>query len=97
MLVNEVNIIINSAGNVDMNCRLDLSVKTNVFGALQLMELAEDCKQIECFCQVSTCYAIIDNHEMQGPIEERIVRSPFDWGALYRMISEMSVNDVTHY
>ena len=80
-----------------MNARLDLAIKINVFGALQLLELAEECRQLECFCLVSTCYAVIDNKDHTGPIEERIVSSPFDWPALYKMIRSMTVTDVEHY
>jgi hypothetical protein len=40
-LINNVNVIINCAGNVDFNARLDISVKINVTGPLYLLKLAE--------------------------------------------------------
>lgn len=97
MLTSDVNIIINSAGNVDMASRLDLAVKVNVFGALQLLDLAEECRQFDCFCQVSTCYAVIDDKDNTDGIEEKMHTSPYDWGALYKMITEMTINDIVHY
>ena len=97
MLTNDVNVIINCAGNVDMDSRLDLSVKTNVKGPLMLLDLAEDCRKFECFCQISTCYGIIDDPNYEGAIEEKMYVSPYDWEALYKMVIDMPVNDISHY
>jgi alcohol-forming fatty acyl-CoA reductase len=40
-LINNVNIIINCAGNVDFNARLDIAMRINVTGPLMLLKLAE--------------------------------------------------------
>jgi dTDP-4-dehydrorhamnose reductase len=39
-LQNELNVIINCAGNVDFKAALDIAVKINVSGPLNLLKLA---------------------------------------------------------
>jgi hypothetical protein len=41
--------------------RNDISTEINVRGPLVLMKLAEKCKNIEVFCQISTLFSISDN------------------------------------
>jgi len=43
LLIKELNIIMNCAGNVDMGARLDLSLKVNVSAPLLLLNLAGEC------------------------------------------------------
>jgi thioester reductase-like protein len=81
LLVAEVSVIINCAGTTDFNTRLDLATRTNVTGPLRLLQLAEKCgDKFQCFCQVSTCYAVSDK---QGFIEERLIESAVNWQATY--------------
>lgn len=86
--------IINCAGEVELNTRLDKAVKVNVTGPLNLLKLAEACPRFEVFCQVSTCYALMDK---QGLIEERLMSSPFDWQAIYSHVQQMTLLDIEHY
>ncbi len=94
ILIKDLNVIINCAGNVDMGSRLDLALNVNVTGPLMLLNLAEDCENFECFCHVSTCYALMDK---EGLVEEKLMNSAFNWQALYRQIKEMKVMDIEHY
>jgi fatty acyl-CoA reductase len=42
-LVANLNVIINSAGTVEFDTRLDLATSVNVTGAVALMQLADQC------------------------------------------------------
>jgi fatty acyl-CoA reductase len=42
-LVENLNIIINSAGSVEFDTRLDIATKINVAGPLRLVQLSEQC------------------------------------------------------
>ena len=71
-LIENLNIIINSAGMVEFNTRLDIATNINVTGPLLLMQLAEKCHNFEGFCQVSTLFALSDR---TGFMEEKIYES----------------------
>jgi nucleoside-diphosphate-sugar epimerase len=94
MLIGEVNIIINCAGSVEFNSRLDIAMRINVTGALLLLRLAEQCINFECFCHISTCYAVCDKN---GVIEEKMVESAMDWQQIYTSINTMTTFDIEHY
>ena len=49
LLTEEVDIIINNAASVDFNLRLDKAIAINYFGPLRLLELAKECRHLECF------------------------------------------------
>ena len=49
-LLGNLNVIINSAGTVEFDTRLDIATDINVRGPLLLMKLAEKCVNFECFC-----------------------------------------------
>jgi thioester reductase-like protein len=79
-LAQKLNIIVNPAGTVDFNMRLDLQADVNVKGALQLIDLALACPNFECFCHVSTLYALSDR---TGFIDETVFDSNHNWLAEY--------------
>ncbi|MFM7850992.1 MAG: SDR family oxidoreductase [Flammeovirgaceae bacterium] len=56
MLLNNVQIIINSAASVSFDDPLLESLNINYFGNLRMLELAKSCKNIQAFCHVSTAY-----------------------------------------
>lgn len=78
-----------------MNTRLDRAVQINVTGPLMLLRLAESCPGFQCFCQVSTCYALMDKKDPL--IEEKLMSSAFDWSALYAQVQRMTLLDIEHY
>ena len=80
-LTQNINIIINGAAAVELKEELETSVRVNVTGALQLLQLAQDCPNISVFCQVSTCYV---NADRAGYVEERMYQSDIDWASEYQ-------------
>lgn len=69
MLINDLDIIINCAASVDFNERLCDAIKINYMGPLRMLDLAHQCKKIQIFTHVSTCYV---NCEKKGYIKEQI-------------------------
>ena len=61
--------IINCAASVFKDEQLDLTVRVNVSGPLQLLKIAEECPRLDSFLQVSTCFV---NCEKTGFIEEQM-------------------------
>ena len=86
-LVQNLNIIINSAGCVEFDTRLDIQVDTNVRGPLKLIGLARECQNFECFTQVSTCFALCDKI---GFIDEKMQESPHVWEKEYQDLLQMT-------
>jgi thioester reductase-like protein len=48
-LIQNLNIIINCAGTVEFDTRLDIATRINVTGPLKLIELAQQCPNFEVF------------------------------------------------
>lgn len=46
MLTNEVEVVINSAASVDFNLRVDLNMKINGLGAMNILRFSQACKNI---------------------------------------------------
>jgi fatty acyl-CoA reductase len=55
-LTNEVDIVINNAASVDFNSRVDIALKINAKGPINVLNFCKDCPQLEIFCHVSTAY-----------------------------------------
>ena len=91
-LLKDLNIIINCAGSTEFNNTLDSATKINVSGPLKLLKLAEECRNFECICHISTCYAICDH---QGIFEEKLKHNPaYNWKNLYDQIQSMEKRDL---
>lgn len=90
-LTDNVNVIINAAGSVDFAERLDVAANTNVRAPLQLLELATQCRNFECFCHVSSLYAL---SERTGFIDERMYPSEHDWDREYDQILQLDQKQV---
>ncbi|KAJ3150428.1 cyclin-dependent kinase inhibitor far1 [Geranomyces variabilis] len=85
-LQENVTAILHCAAVVDFDERLDRSMAMNVTGTLELIKLADSCKQMDAFVHVSTCYV---NSHMVGTIQEHVYDFPFgDSYELYRRIQE---------
>ena len=69
LIINEVNVIINSAASVNFDDPLQDALQINYFGCQRMLELAKECKQISIFTHVSTAYV---NCTKTGLIEEKI-------------------------
>jgi thioester reductase-like protein len=91
-LCQHLNIIINSAASVFKDEQLDLTVRVNVSGPLQLLKIAEDSPHFESFLQVSTCYA---NCEKTGFVEEQIYNNiKLNWRGKYDEILNLNKRDL---
>ncbi len=90
-LTSNLNLIINCVGNLDFEARLDVSVRVNVQGSLQLLQLGEESPAFEAFCHVSSTFV---NCDRTGFLEERLYESPHDWAAEYSQILGMSQRDL---
>lgn len=59
-LVDEVNIILNSAASVNFMEPLRDALQHNYFGALRMQDLAHECKHIESMVHVSSAYVNVN-------------------------------------
>jgi dTDP-4-dehydrorhamnose reductase len=64
--------IINCAAATDFKLALDVSTQLNVSGPLKLLKLAEECKSLDSFCQMSSCFSLSDK---TGFMEEKLYES----------------------
>ncbi|EYU21147.1 hypothetical protein MIMGU_mgv1a019387mg, partial [Erythranthe guttata] len=62
-IMKDVNVIIESAANTNINERYDVSLKTNVNGPQRIMSFAKACKSLELLVYISTAYV---NGEREG-------------------------------
>lgn len=59
-IIENIDVIINSAASVDFNARIDDAINTNTLGTLRVYSLAKKCKKIVNFLHVSTAYVNSD-------------------------------------
>jgi hypothetical protein len=83
--------LINCAANVELTSKLDLQLKVNVTGPLNLLRMFEECPNPMCFVQVSTTFALSDR---KGFIEERNYDSAINWPQMYKKILTMNARDM---
>ncbi|CAI2365141.1 unnamed protein product [Moneuplotes crassus] len=91
MIIEDCQIVINIAASVDFNSRLDQAIEINIDGALRMQQLAKDCKNIECYTHMSTCYV---NSDKKGYIEEKIYDVTFDVEQHINHLKTLSVEDI---
>jgi alcohol-forming fatty acyl-CoA reductase len=91
MIIDKCDIIINSAASVNFNDPLQEALQINYFGCQRVLELAKECKHLEIFTQVSTCYV---NCNRLGYIEEKIYNPDADVGSIVQNIMNMTVQDI---
>ncbi|XP_015951354.2 fatty acyl-CoA reductase 2, chloroplastic [Arachis duranensis] len=85
VIMDEVDVIVNSAANTTFDERYDTAININTKGPCRLMSIAKKCKKLKLFLHVSTAYV---NGQRQGRIMER----PFSIGdciAREKSISEI--------
>lgn len=93
-MVNEVNVIINSAASVNFDDPLQDALQINYFGSQRMLELAKECKNLEIFTHVSTAYV---NCNRLGYIDEQIYNPNQDVKTLVGDIMKMSVQAVKEH
>lgn len=47
LLTNEVEVVINSAASVDFNLRVDLNMRINALGAMNILRFSQACKNMK--------------------------------------------------
>jgi alcohol-forming fatty acyl-CoA reductase len=72
-LINEVEVIINTAGPVNFDDHLHDAIRINYMGVVKMLDLAHEMKKPQSFCHVSTAYV---NSNRRGLIEEKIYDLP---------------------
>jgi alcohol-forming fatty acyl-CoA reductase len=60
IMIQDLDIIINSAASTGFNDRLDAAITSNIKSVLNLIEFAKKCNHLQLFLQISTCYANSD-------------------------------------
>lgn len=78
-----VNILINCAANVELEAKLDMAVRVNVSGPLQLLRLLQESENRLCFVQVSSTFV---NADKKGFVEEAFLPSDTNWLSQYEKI-----------
>lgn len=56
MLTNEVEVVINNAASVDFNLRVDLNMRINAIGPMNILNFSKACKNLNVLTHVSTAY-----------------------------------------
>ncbi|KAG0547477.1 hypothetical protein BDA96_01G083700 [Sorghum bicolor] len=64
----EVDIIVNSAGNTTFHERYDVAMDTNTLGPIRIMSFAQRFRRLKLFLHVSTAYV---NGQRQGVVQEK--------------------------
>ena len=72
-ILNEVNVIINSAASVNFDDPILDALNINYHGCMRLLSLAKRAKQMHVFTHVSTAYV---NSNRTGYIEEKVYPNP---------------------
>eukprot|EP00253_Pinus_taeda_P000855 PITA_00855 len=73
VLVQEVDIVLNSAANTTFDERYDVALDINTRGISRLLAFVNSCKKLQLFLQISTAYV---NGQRQG----RVAEKPFQMG-----------------
>jgi len=91
LLIDDLDIIINSAASVAFTNPLHEALQINYYGAVKILDLALECKHLECLSHISTAYVGI-NHEKHSVVEEIVSKdnSSDDWEVQIKNI--MSLN-----
>jgi len=89
-LKNEVTMIIHNAANVKFEEKLHESVQVNIFGCLELLDLAKSCTKLVSYLHVSTAYVNSNllHADSSGniPIDEKLYPLDFDAEELYERL-----------
>ncbi|KAL0095229.1 male sterility protein-domain-containing protein [Phycomyces blakesleeanus] len=85
MITRDVNVVIHCAATLDYHERLDLSLETNTLGTLRLMDLADECKNMQAFVHMSLAY--LNANLPDGNIQERVY--PMELGDPEELLKEI--------
>lgn len=98
-ITSETSIIIHNAASVRFEAELLASVKDNVYGSLELLEIGKACKNIVAYIHVSTAYTnsniLATDENGRIPIEEKIYPFDFDPEELYERLLTMGIKHMS--
>ena len=92
LIVNNVDVIINSAASINLDEPLKVALNTNYFGAQRVLTLAKQCKKLKIFTHVSTAYVNCDRPA--GEVREIIYEDGRDVDEVVGGIMKMSFDEV---
>jgi nucleoside-diphosphate-sugar epimerase len=70
LITENCHILINCAASVNFDDPLQDALRINYFGCMRMLELAHECKRLEVFTHVSTCY--VNCNRPGGDIQEEV-------------------------
>jgi len=91
LLTSTVNVVINSAANVDFNQRLDLALQNNVLGSMRMLAVCKHSLHLQVFVHISTAYV---NSDKEGWIEEKFYPQARDPDVLLEEIKRIPVEEI---
>ena len=91
VLLANVDVVINSAANVDFNQRLDLAIQNNVLGTMRMLDLCQRAAHIYTFVHISTAYV---NSDKEGWIQEKFYPQARDPDLIIEDIRRVSVDEI---
>lgn len=92
MIVENCHVIINCAASVNFDDPLQDALRINYFGCMRMLELGKECKILEVFTHVSTCYV---NCNRKGYIAEEIYDQDIDVDTIVKNLMAMNPQEVT--
>lgn len=69
LLTSTVEVVLNSAANVDFSQRLDAAIQSNVLGPMRLLEICKRSPNLKVLLHISTAYVNVDK---EGWVEEKV-------------------------
>ena len=92
MVIDNVEIIINSAASVNFDEPLKEGVKTNYFGCMRMLDLSKECKKLKIFTHISTAYV---NCNRKGYCKEEIYNPDDDVESIVKNILNTDVKELS--
>jgi fatty acyl-CoA reductase len=91
-IVMNCHIMINCAASVNFDDPLQDALRINYFGCMKMLELAHECKNLDVFTHVSTCY--VNCNRPAGLIEEELYDTEMDVDETVRQLMAMNPQEV---
>ncbi|TPX41446.1 hypothetical protein SeMB42_g05067 [Synchytrium endobioticum] len=86
LLIEKVNVIINSAAIVAWNRTLDVYIRMHIGGVARILDLARECHNVHALVHISTAYC----HSEKSLIEEKVYESEVPPGDLLSALEWMT-------
>jgi alcohol-forming fatty acyl-CoA reductase len=91
MIIENVNIIINSAASVNFDDPMKTALSINYFGASLVLDLSKECRHLLVFTDISTCYV---NCIKTGLVKEEIYNPNEDVGKVVEGLMKEDENEL---